>query len=682
MKKLLLIGCSLLLATSSGAQQRGIINNAESPHVSLRSINLGDCRWTDGFWHDKFTLCETVMMPHMGNILKGDIGHGYNNFKIAAGLKKGQHQGFAWHDGDFFKWIEAATYIYAINQDETILADLDEVIEVIGKAQQDDGYLHTQIQIEGIGHFSNRRYHEMYNCGHLYTAACIHHRVTGKTNFLDIARKNADLLYSLFQPQPKPLSRFGFNQTQIMGLAELYRTTQDKRYLQLAEIFINNRGKSRVVDDPSTEGYPIGDMVQERVPLRKETEAVGHAVLALYYYAGAADVYAETGEQALIDALDRLWDNVVHKKMYVTGALGQTHYGASSRRDKIEEGFIDEYMMPNMTAYNETCANICNSMFSYRMLGIKGKSKYADVIERVLLNSGLSGISVSGTHYYYANPLRKIYGARDYAKMNTESPDRLPYLKCFCCPPNLVRTVAKSSAWAYSLSENGVAVNLYGGNELSTKLLDGSELQLKQETQYPWKGDVTITVNACKTDPFEWRLRIPEWAEGSKIMVNGKDVGVEVTAGTYSKIQRSWKAGDIVQLTMPMDVNLVEGDPRIEEVRNQVAVQRGPIVYCIESTDLPKGTSILDVYLPSDAELKTEYKPNFLGGVATITGEIAIRKDEREGMYRNVGKPQWKTVTTQFVPYFAWSNRGDSEMTVFVPVIWNEKMIDSNGKVK
>ncbi|MFD2256118.1 glycoside hydrolase family 127 protein [Luteolibacter algae] len=670
MNKIKLLATSLALAGICQAQQRGIINNSESPHVAIKNINIGDCRWTEGFWADKFQLCEDVMVPHMGEILKGDIGHGFNNFKIAAGLKQGKHQGFAWHDGDFYKWMEAATYVYAMNKDEKILKELDEIIAIIAQAQEEDGYLHTEIQIEDIEHFSNRRYHEMYNCGHLYTAACIHNRVTGKTNLLDIALKNADLLYKVFSKPTKEHARFGFNQTQIMGLVELYRTTRDKRYLELAEIFINNRGKSKIEEDSSTVGYPIGDMVQERVPLRKETEAVGHAVLALYFYAGAADVYAETGEKALIDALDRLWDNVVNKKMYITGALGQTHYGASSRRDPIQEGFIDEFMMPNMTAYNETCANICNSMFSFRMLDIHGESKYADVMERVLFNSGLSGISIDGTCYYYANPLRKIHGSRDYSKMNTESADRLPYLECFCCPPNLVRTVAKSSAWAYGLAKNGVSVNLYGGNKLSTKLQDGSPIELTQVTNYPWDGKVSITLDECKAEPFDMMIRIPEWAEGSTLKVNGEDSGVEVTAGKFAVLNRGWKAGDKIELDMPMEIKLVEGHARIEEVRNQVALTRGPIVYCVESPDLPEKVSILDVYLPSDSKLEAEYQPDFLGGLTTIKANVALRQDKKEGMYRVTDKPIWKTAETQFVPFYAWSNRGDSEMTVFVPVIW------------
>ena len=650
---------------------KGIINNTNSPYVKLKSIDIGDCQWTVGFWGDKWRQAEKVMVPYMGSLMKGDIGHGLNNFKIAAGLKEGEHQGEWWHDGDFYKWMEASVYIYAINKDETILNDLNEIIAIIAQAQRANGYLSTPAIIDqGIRPFSNRRYHELYNSGHLLTSACIHHRVTGKTNFLDIAVKHANYLYQLFVPITDKLKRFGFNQTQIMGLVELYRTIGDKRYLELAEQFINLRGSYDIVEDSTTEGYPIGDMVQERIPLREETEAVGHAVLALYYYAGAADVYAETGEKALIDALDRLCDNVTQKKMYVTGAVGQTHYGRSSRLDKIEEGFIDEYMMPNMTAYNETCANICNAMFNYRMLSLTGESHHGDIMELVMHNSGLSGIGIEGKDYYYSNPLRKIDGALDYDKMNVEFPERQPYLYCFCCPPNLVRTVAKSPAWAYSKSENGIAVNLYGGNKLETTLLDGSAIKLSQKSNYPWDGAVDITIEESKSEAFEFLLRIPGWAKGTSIKVNGETID-NVEPGSFAKIERKWSTGDVISLDMPMVTKFIEGHPRIEEVRNQVAVKRGPVVYTLETADLPEGTNITDAYISSAKELKPVHKPELFGGVTTIETDLLIRKDKLSSMYNEVSKPKLETFSTQLIPYYTWSNRGHGEMTVFMPIIWD-----------
>ncbi|WP_082026620.1 glycoside hydrolase family 127 protein [Flammeovirga sp. OC4] len=673
MKKLFVMACAALMTQVGVAQERGVLGQANTPNVALKSINLGDCKWTEGFWADKFEVAETNMVPYMGEVLTGDVGHALNNFKIAAGMKEGKHQGMHWHDGDFYKWIEAAMYVYAQNGDKTLLEEIDGYIKIIGEAQEDDGYIQTQVQLRSnVDRYENRKYHEMYNTGHLLTSACIHHRVTGQSNFLDIAVKHADFLYKTFNTDNPRYGRFGFNQTQIMGLVEMYRTTGNKNYLDLAERFINNRGKYEVEETPETQGYPIGDMVQERVALRDADEAVGHAVLALYYYAGAADVASETGEQALVDALDRLWDNVTNKKMYVTGAVGQAHYGASTNRDKIEEGFIDAYMMPNMTAYNETCANVCNSMFSYRMLGLHGESKYADIMELVLYNSGLSGISLEGKDYFYSNPLRMVHGSRDYSKHNTETPVREPYLECFCCPPNIVRTIAKSANWAYSLSKDGLAVNLYGSNRLETKLQDGSTIILNQVTNYPWEGTVNITVEKAKKQAFDVMLRIPKWAVGSSVKVNNEAVDVKVVEGEFATINRKWKKGDIITLDMPMEVQLVEANPLIEEARNQVAVKRGPIVYCVETPDLPKGTKILDVYFKGGAPLKVNYDKDLLGGVATVEAPILIRKDQtKEDMYSTVDVPKFDESSIQLVPYFTWNNRGKAEMTVFMPVIWN-----------
>lgn len=672
MKKLILIFIGIFMFHFSYAQERGIVNNTKSPYVKLKSVDMGDCKWTNGFWAEKFKSAAETMVPYMGEVFCGDVGHGLNNFKIAAGLKEGKHKGFAWHDGDFYKFMEACSYVYIQTGDKKLLTQLDEYIDIIGKAQEKDGYIHTQIEIDPkIDRFENRKYHEMYNYGHLFTSACIHYRATGQKNFLNIAVKAADLLCKYFLPEDKKYARFGFNQTQIMGLVELYRTVGDKKYLELAEKFIDNRGKYKVEETPQTVGYPIGDMVQEFTPLRKSSEAVGHAVLALYYYAGAADVYSETGEKALIDALDRLWNNVTEKKMYVTGAVGQAHYGASSNRQMIEEGFIDEYMMPNMTAYNETCANICNSMFSKRMLEIHGESKYADIMELVMYNSGLSGIALDGKHYCYANPLRQIDGVRDYSKMNTEFPVRQSYLECFCCPPNLVRTIAQLSGWAYSKSSNGIAVNLYGANSLNTTLLDGSKLSLTQETKYPWEGSVKITVNASKKEAFDMMLRIPNWAKGATVKVNGVDAGVLIKEGEFATINRKWKKGDVITMDMPMEIKFVEGNSRIEEVRNQVAVKRGPIVYCVETPDLPKGTKIVDLYLKSSSPLKAEYHADLLNGLSTIETELQVRKQtDVTSMYKEVQKPVFETIKTRLVPYYSWNNRGEAEMTVFLPIIW------------
>jgi len=652
---------------------KAIVANLQSPHVKLKATNFGDCQWTTGFWAEKTQKAIDVMIPYMGDVLCGDVGHALNNFKIAAGLKTGEHQGMYWHDGDFYKFVEAKIYAYGLSKSDALLKELDEYIDILAQAQEPDGYLQTQIQLDpDADRYENRKYHEMYNTGHLLITACAHFRLTGQRNFLDIAIKHADLLYTIFYPDTKHFQRFGFNQTQIMGLVELYRTVSDKKYLLLAQKFIDRRGTYEIEHDSTTVGYPIGDMVQERTPLREETEPVGHAVLALYYYAGAADVYAETGEKALITALNRLWESVTQKKMYATGAVGQTHYGASVNRDMIEEGFIDDFMMPNLTAYNETCANLCNAMFSFRMLGIHGQAKYADIIELVMYNSGLSGIGLEGKDYFYANPLRMIYNTRDYDSHGdvTETPNREGYLSCFCCPPNLVRTISNLSGWAYSLADNAVYVNLYGSNKLATTMLDGSTIKLSQETQYPWQDTIKLTVDECKTDAFELAIRIPGWTTSATITINGEPANVETTPASYAHLNRQWQAGDTVIITLPMQPKFIEGHPRIEEVRNQVAVKRGPIVYCVETPDLPEETSILDVYISGESTLTANYQDNLLGGVTTIETELLLRKDTPSKMYNTIKKPEWQSVSTKLVPYFAWSNRGMAEMTVFMPIKW------------
>ncbi|GAL81947.1 putative glycosyl hydrolase [Algibacter lectus] len=408
-------------------------------------------------------------------------------------------------------------------------------------------------------------------------------------------------------------------------------------------------------------------MTQERTPLRKSEEAVGHAVLALYYYAGAADIYAETGEQALIEALDKLWGNIVNQKMFITGACGQKHDGGSSNRDFVHEAFTINYEMHNAHSYNETCANLCNAMFNYRMLGVKGEAKYADVIETVMYNSALSGIDIGGTNFFYTNPLRRDF---DHKMGETDYPTRVPYIPCFCCPPNLVRTIAKLSAWSYSLTKNGIAVNLYGGNTLETNLLDDSEIKLTQKTDYPWDGAVLIEVKESKKEAFDIMLRIPEWAKGSTVAINGKKENA--TAGTYFTINRKWKkGGDVISLDMPMKPELVVGHRKIEEVRNQAAVKRGPIVYCIETPDLPENTNVFDVYIPSNIELTPPKKESeFLGGLSTLKGTVMLTEDRGDKMYKTLEKQTWKTFDATFIPYYAWSNRGASEMTVFMPILW------------
>lgn len=654
------VSCLILFSISNCifGKGRGVTNTSSSPYVKLRSVDIDDVKWTNGFWAEKFDLCHKVMVPNMWGLLKDpNIGHSYQNFRIAAGLEKGEFKGTWWHDGDFYKWLEATAYVYARTKDKNLDRLMDKAIDVIGKAQQPDGYISTPIIIKKLKRFAVRGHHELYNMGHLLTAGCIHYRATGKTSLLNIARKNGDYLYKVFKPRDPKLAHFGWNPSNIMGSVELYRTTGERKYLELAEIFVEMRGSAPGGDDQN----------QDRTRLRKETEAVGHAVTANYLYTGAVDVYAETGDKKLLSALEKIWENVVFQKMYVTGAAGALHRGVSSAHDKVHEAYGREYQLPNSTAYNETCANIANAMWNWRMLAISGEAHFTDIMELVLYNSALSGISIDGKHFFYTNVLRRI---KDTPFLSWDLPTRQPYLKCFCCPPNIVRTIAKVHGWAYSISYEGVWVNLYGSNVLETELADGSKIKLTQQTDYPWDGKVKIAVDLPKKKKFAVMLRIPGWTKAATLRVNRRVVRADLQGGKYFELNRIWSTGDVIELDLPMGVRLIEANPLVEEVRNHVAIKRGPIVYCLESPDLPKGVKVSEIVIPRNIKLKPHFDRKLLGGVTVLKGEAEVFEQGAwpNQLYRELMPQKPKKVAIRLIPYYAWSNRGISQMSVWMPL--------------
>jgi len=664
------------------AKDRGVVNNSSSPHVRLRSVDLDDVKWTDGFWADKFELCRREMIPGVQRAL-GDERNAaqLRNFRVAAGLDQGQHRGTNWGDGDCYKWLEALAHVYAVTGDANLDRLMDEWIEVIGKAQADDGYISTNIQLTGGKRFANPHHHEMYNMGHLLNAACIHHRATGKDSFLLIARKLGDYLYGVFQPRPPQLAHFGWNPSNIMGLAELYRTTRDPRYLELAGIFVDMRGSAGGTD-----------LTQDRVPLRKETEAVGHCVCATYLYCGAADVCAETGDRQLRDALERIWQNMTTRRMYVTGAIGSGRGGRSSRGDPVHEAFGLDYELPSRTAYCETCANVGNAMWNWRMLALSGDARYADLMELVLYNSMLSAVGTDGRGFFYANPLHRDGRREGLSYHHTDQ--RWSVHRCFCCPPQVIRTIAKLGGWAYSVSSHGVWVNLYGGNTLQTELLDGSALRLTQQTEYPWQGEIKITLEEAPDSEFAVMLRIPGWAGDARLLINGKSTAAEIRPGTYVALRHRWSPGDVISLSIPMKVRLLEAHPAVENLRNKVAAARGPVVYCLE-VPLADDDGRLwreGVFLPDSVEFTPRFRNDLLGGMVVLRGEGLTFKGRddfvrqaaeaerpaaktdwpahlyREFAPRTFARPRSGTVEITLIPYHAWANRGVSFMEVWIPL--------------
>ena len=643
----------------------------KSPHRTVEPIPIADVKWTGGFWSQRFESCRDNMVPAMWDIMKGTKYKPFlEHFRIAAGLSEGGYHGAKWNDGDFYKWVEAVCAVQAIERNPEWDRRLDEIISVIGKAQRADGYIHTPVLVaarngdESAKPFADRFNFEVYNMGHLMTAAARHHEVTGRTEFVAIARKAADFLDEAFRNPTPETARHAICPSHYMGILDLYRTTGEGRYLELAQRLIRMRD---LVDDG-------GDDNQDRVPFLQQNDAVGHAVRATYLFAGVADLYAETGDNRQLSTLETLWQNVVEKKMYITGACGALHDGASpdgSKNQKaitrVHQAFGRNYQLPSTTAHNETCANIGNTLWNWRMFLNSGEAKYVDVMELALYNSVLSGVSLDGKDFFYTNPLRQ----QDEAPVNLRwSRTRVPFVTSFCCPPNVVRTVASVNGYAYSVSNRTVWVNLYGSNTLSTELPGGGKLRLEQQTNYPWSGDVQLKVVECDSKPFTMELRIPGWASSATLAIDGKAIKVALNPGSYATIDRSWQPGTTIELSLGMPAQLIESHPLVEETTNQVVVKRGPIVYCLESRDLPSDVAVANVRIPRDGEWMPRFDANLLEGVTVLEGTLVSRKigDWEGKLYRELRRSESSRFSAKLIPYFVWSNRGPSEMTVWLPL--------------
>ena len=662
----LLIGAVTVLT----AQNKSLVNTSQSPYAKLIGVNMGDVHWTKGFWADRFEVCRSSMSPKLlKTYMDPKVGHALQNFQIAAGLDTGRFVGPSFQDGDFYKAFESLVSLYAQTGDKKLDQLMDEIVSVISKAQRTDGYIYTPTIIAARNNpkeskaFADRLNFETYNLGHLMTAACLHYRVTGKRTLLDVAVKTTDYLYNFYKNASPELARNAICPSHYMGVVEMYRTTRDPRYLELAKNLIDIRGmvKNEGTDDN-----------QDRVPFRQQTKAMGHAVRANYLYAGVADVYAETGDTSLLRPLNLIWNNLVNTKMYITGACGAIYDGVSPdgtsynppEIQKIQQAYGRDYQLPNKTAHNETCANIGNLLFNWRMLQLTGDAKYADIVELVLYNSLLSGVSLDGIDFCYTNPLSV---STNFPYKLRWSGGRVPYITLSnCCPPNTTRTVSEVQDYAYNLSKEGLWINLYGGNEINTTLESGEKIQVVQTTDYPWDGAVSIEMKKAPKKPFALFVRVPGWCKGASLSVNGKEQQTDLKPASYVKLERVWKIGDKVELNLPMEVKLMEANPLVEESRNQVAVKRGPVVYCMEGADLP-GNNIFEVALPTN--IKFEPKPIEISGTKLIAleGKAAVENvgDWSNTLYREVS-PLTKDVKVRLIPYFAWGNRGQGDMTVWM----------------
>jgi DUF1680 family protein len=609
---------------------------------------------SDNFWAPKIRVNADVTIPYTLEQCRktGRI----DNFKRAAHTIPGDKMTeYTFDDTDLYKVIEGASYGLQVKKNPELEHYLDTLIAIIGAAQEKDGYLYTFRTVNSsTPHpwMGSKRWeqeedlsHELYNSGHLFEAAVAHYQATGKRTLLNIAIKNADLLVKTFGFGKE--EKFPGHQIVETGLTKMYRVTGNKQYLDLAKFFLDVRGPGK----PNS-----GEYNQSYKKVTDQHEAVGHAVRATYMYTGMADVAALTGDQKYLHAIDDIWDNVVEKKLYITGGIGATGNG---------EAFGKDYELPNMSAYAETCAAIANVYWNSRMFLLHGDSKYIDILERTLYNGLLSGVSLSGDRFFYPNPL---------ASMGQHQ--RSAWFGCACCISNMTRFLPSMPGYVYAQDKNNLYVNLFVGSTSSIQLPAG-KITLIQQTDYPWNGKVDITVNPAKAAAFALHVRIPEWAKGQplpgdlyrdkdssstpvSITLNGKAVKYTLVKG-YAVFDRSWKAGDKISINFPMEVQKILANINVKEDKNRFALERGPIMYCLEGPD-NKDATVQNIVVDKNAVINAMYKPDMLNGVTVLQmdGSSASRQLNSDQLINAE-----QTVTA--IPYYAWANRGPSEMTVWIP---------------
>jgi hypothetical protein len=637
------------------------LSGAAAPLQSLTPVPFTVVHVRDTFWTPRMETNRVVTVWY--DFQKCEETGRIDNFAKAGKLMQGPFRGTPFDDSDVFKVIEGAAYTLAIHPDLNLGRYLDGLITKIDAAQEADGYLYTARTIDPqcrVDFFGPERWsnlavsHELYNVGHLYEAAVAHFMATGKRSLLNVALKNADLICKTFGPAAEQRKDPPGHQEIEIGLVKLYRITGDRKYLDQAKFFLDQRGRAG--------GHKLrGPSQQDHRPVLEQDEAVGHAVRAGYMYAGMADVAALAGDAAYLGAIDRIWENVVTKKLYLTGGIGARHGG---------EAFGENYELPNASAYNETCAAIANALWNHRMFLLHGDARFLDVLERVLYNGFLSGVALSGDKFFYPNPLE----ADGKTKLNHGAAMRQPWFGCACCPVNVVRFVPSIAGCFYATQGNSIFVNLYATGSGEIKL-EGQTVKLTQQTRYPWDGKIKLTVEPQKQSAFAIRLRVPGWAQGKPvpsdlyryldsnakpvtIRVNGRRVSTALEKG-FAEVCREWKRGDSVELDLPMAVCRVLAHEAVQDDAGRIALERGPIVYCVEGAD--HNGHVRNLVLPDDAQLRAEHRKDLLGGVTVIRGQaLAARKDKNGSVCMEAAK-------FTAIPYYAWNHRGANEMTVWLP---------------
>lgn len=666
-------------------------HNFNTP-LPLRSVQV-----TDSFWKHEMELVRTQVIPYQWTALNDQVKDAapsfcMHNFKTAAKMNaqkkalgndfkeptytfrgfetlpedpeqlEDRFYGFVFQDSDFYKWIEAVGYSLTQHPDAQLEALADGAIEYICAAQQDDGYLDTYYILNGRDKiFSNLRdNHELYCLGHLLEAAVAYYGATGKDKLLNAACRYADFVAGYFGPEDGKCKGYPGHEIAEMALIRLYETTGNEKYLNLSRYFIDQRGKAPCYFDGEnhetehdSEGFN-NEYLQAHAPVREQTEAVGHAVRAVYLYSGMADAARLTQDEDLYKACETLWDNVTRQKLYITGGIGATHVG---------EAFSFNYDLPNDTAYAESCASIGLVFWARRMLELKPDAKYAHVMERALYNCVLSGMALDGKSFFYVNPLEVVPEAchKDARKAHVK-PVRQKWFGCACCPPNIARTVSSISAYAYTQNADTLFIHLYMGSTIR-KQIDGREATVSVTSGLPWNGHVQIRV-ASENAPLTLALRIPDWCTGYAL--KGAEGCSTYMKDGYLYMTKQWEHDELLELDFPMEVRILQADPRVREDIGKVAVTRGPLIYCLEAVD--NGKNLHLVTLDCDAPASTE--PFSINGepvtAILMQGKRQSMPEAAGALYGPLSKPSTQDCQLRFIPYYTWGNRGENEMTVWV----------------
>lgn len=636
----------------------------------LRELPLTAVQIEDAFWSPRLEVNRTRTLDHVYKEL--EVTGCVRNFDIASGKAQGKFGGPWWADSDVYKWIEGASYILALHPNAQLESRVDELIAKIAAAQQKDGYLDTYVllRLPELKWKSLAFNHEMFCAGSLFEAAVAHNQATGKRSLLEVALRLADHLDSTFGPG-KQAGIPGHEEVEL-ALVRLYRLTGEKKYLRLAQYFVDSRGQKPSIFERQYDqlperqvdllGHPMSikdfyrrfflvnpakfdtSYSQDQLPAREQRVAVGHAVRAMYFYSGMADLVYETGDAGLWEALESLHDSVTNHRMYVTGGIGPS---------ERNEGFTADYDLPNENAYQETCASAGMVFWNYRMLKLTGDARYADVMELSLYNALAAGVSLTGDTFCYVTPL----ASRGDFK-------RDPWFPVPCCPTTVARFLPALGRYIYSESSDGLWVNLFIAGQVNAKLA-GKKVTLRQSGNYPWDGKIKLTVGVEAPQDFVLRVRVPGWAAKADFEVNGKEFSPRVVNG-YAGFRRSWSNGDTIDLTLPMAIQRLEANPQVVYDRGKTALRRGPLIYCLEQAD--QQSPLEQIILPLGAQLEGQYMSELLGGVTVIKGQGLLRplEDWKDVLYRPVHAATTRPLPVTAVPYCVWGNRGLGKMAVWI----------------